>query len=464
MPSTPKMLAGRLDRVYKPLNEAQLAVLRWVAEGQPKGVYDEGFEHRITARALERRGLVKVRGHGVSWTAAVTSDGRYYLEHGRYEPSQEPPLAPAATRRQSRRSTPPAPTPVPIDDIVDQLRRAGGVLRIEAPSAVDRVSYRHAVDRARATGEVPLPERLKVTGVKRGPLIIELLEVADAAEPTIVVPEEVNPRHPAVRAIGKSESFAVSNEQKPRALALVQAIAEECRRRGWAMTFDESPGFVITSGQDSYRCLLLEEREKRDVFADADVAKRKYDWQRVSPTRADVYSGRLRLEIGQGYSVRWWADRKRWTLASKLGNFFDTLDELSTAARDTRSRIEQKHREDVAAWEQAVPRARERHIRALNADRAITQVAAWQRANELRAYASAVAAGGRPDTEDPHTQERAEWAEWLLGEANRIDPLTDPAQLHLDVPEQISIADLDKYMPKGWSSRHPPDAPRWLPS
>lgn len=71
------------------LNEKQLAVLRWFGEGRPKGVYEHGFDHRVTARALDRRGLLSVQGHGRSWRASLTDEGRYYLEHGSYPTSED---------------------------------------------------------------------------------------------------------------------------------------------------------------------------------------------------------------------------------------------------------------------------------------------------------------------------------------------------------------------------------------
>lgn len=451
----------RLGIVHKPLTEGQLAVLRWVAEGRPKGFYDEGYEHRITARALERRGLVKVQGRGHSWTAALTVGGRYYLDHEEYEPS--PGLEPEPDRHQRTRTARPTPEPAPIDDLVGQLRAAAGVLRLDGPTDVDRVSYRLAAEDARATGVLAFNERLKISGTKRGPLVVELLQTADADESAIAVPSEPDPQNAAVRA-AKTRLNNVSDATRSRALTLIQAIADECAVRGWSMAFDDEHGFAITIGEDTYRCFLVEEQEKRDVYPDADIAERKYDWQRVSPTRMDVYSGRLRLDIGQGYHTRWWADRKRWTLTSKLPDFFDALDEMSSAERERRAGLAQAHRDNLARWEQAVPRARVRHLHALNAERAQVQLDAWKHANDLRAYADAITARVNDASGEAADPEAATWAIWLRTEADRVDPLTNDDQLRVDSPVEVSTAELDKYMPKGWTSRRPPDPPKWLPS
>jgi len=447
---------------YAKLSDKQLAVLRWVAEGRPKGVYEDGFEHRITARALERRGLLSVRGHGASWRAALTDDGRYYLAHDDYPPVDEPEPARPQPRRQAPRPEPEPPL-LPIPDLLAQLGDAGGVLKIDDPTPVQRASYRRAVEAARASGEIPTQQRLKLTGMKRGPLIVELVALAgEGVRQHIAVPGEPNESRQEVVALRADRSLlAVADETLPRALALVQAIADECARRGWMLTVDAEPSFLITVGEDEYRCLLSEERETRDVFAEEDVAARKYDWQRVSPTRQQVFSGRLRLEVGPSWEHRWWADRKRWTLASKLNEMFNTIEELSAAARAKRERLAAAHREQLARWEAAVPVARDRYLRARNADRASKQLAAWTRARELRAYADAVEAAAEAGGDDrAHANE---WASWLRQEADRQDPLRRRDELRVDTPAEISAADLDRHMPNGWTVRNPPDPPRWLP-
>lgn len=59
------------------LNSAQIAVLEWIKAGSPDGVYPKGdFGHRISARALQSRGLVQVSGHGARWRAQLTERGK----------------------------------------------------------------------------------------------------------------------------------------------------------------------------------------------------------------------------------------------------------------------------------------------------------------------------------------------------------------------------------------------------
>jgi excisionase family DNA binding protein len=80
----------------QPLNERQLEILQWVADGYPADRY-EGDLHKHTARALENRRLVRVARKGGVWTAELTDEGRFYLDHGRYDdPPPEPKVRPTS--------------------------------------------------------------------------------------------------------------------------------------------------------------------------------------------------------------------------------------------------------------------------------------------------------------------------------------------------------------------------------
>ncbi|MDF1478790.1 helix-turn-helix domain-containing protein [Leifsonia sp. H3M29-4] len=61
------------------LNDKQQAVLAWVVQGCPPGVYpDDDFSHRVTARALKNRGLIELSGHGRNWRAHPTARGQVW--------------------------------------------------------------------------------------------------------------------------------------------------------------------------------------------------------------------------------------------------------------------------------------------------------------------------------------------------------------------------------------------------
>ncbi|MFT8356343.1 MAG: hypothetical protein ABF780_02685 [Bifidobacterium aquikefiri] len=445
------------------LNKKQLAVLRWVGEGRPKGVYENGFDHRVTARALERRGLLSVQGHGRSWRASLTDEGRYYLGHGSYPPSEDP----DTTEVKLATTSPPAsePTYKPVDDLLDRLESEGGVLRFDAPSDAERIGYVRAVRQLRFSGGLGSQRRLKVTGTRRGPLTIELIQFSTQAEmpPQIPMSAEADRNRPEIQALIEHASLlAVDEATRPRAWALVQGISEECVRRGWTLSVDKDPSFLITVGEDSYRCVLSEERVKRDVYTDKDLTERKYEWQRVSPTRMEVWSGRLKLELDPGYNSRWWADRQRWTLVSKLPEFFDIIEEWSHAAQDRREKLEAYHAKQVKEWEEAIPKAREAYLLKLNADRARQQAEQWDRAAQLRSYSQAIR--HQAEEFDEQAQRHVlEWATWIDEHADRIDPLNDKSQLTMSESSTLGAKELDPYMPHGWSVENPPEPSTWLP-
>lgn len=59
-------------------------MLNWLS-GEPRAG-EATNPQRLTARALETRRLVKIRGRGPRWHATLTAAGLHYLEHGAYPP------------------------------------------------------------------------------------------------------------------------------------------------------------------------------------------------------------------------------------------------------------------------------------------------------------------------------------------------------------------------------------------
>jgi excisionase family DNA binding protein len=69
------------------LSDRQLAVLRWVADGCPSGVWPDET-HKLTARALKNRGLVEISRPDRKWFATLTDAGRTSLETGQFPPKR----------------------------------------------------------------------------------------------------------------------------------------------------------------------------------------------------------------------------------------------------------------------------------------------------------------------------------------------------------------------------------------
>jgi hypothetical protein len=149
-------------------------------------------------------------------------------------------------------------------------------------------------------------------------------------------------------------------------------------------------GAVISIGEDRFGFALREEQDKADIYSEEQIATAKYAWQRVSPTLGIVPSGRLAIEMVDGYQTRRWADRARWSLADKLPELFALIEDRARQAKDQRSAAAQAGARRHELWEQAVPQARDRYVAELNQKRAIEQAAAWRTAGDLRAYATAL--------------------------------------------------------------------------
>lgn len=63
------------------LTDGQQEVLNWIKDGCPDGVYPkDSYVHRGTARGLHNRDLVRVSGHGATWTAVPTERGMIWPE------------------------------------------------------------------------------------------------------------------------------------------------------------------------------------------------------------------------------------------------------------------------------------------------------------------------------------------------------------------------------------------------
>lgn len=131
------------------------------------------------------------------------------------------------------------------------------------------------------------------------------------------MPDDLDESHEAVALLrDRPELLDVSDEVRPRALLIAQAIAAECVRRafGFGLRPRDEPSFQITIGDDIFPFSLSEEYEKREVPAPEKLAAVKYAWQRVPVEERQVRSGRLVLRLEMAYCSSSWADRKRWTL------------------------------------------------------------------------------------------------------------------------------------------------------
>lgn len=441
-------------RPTDPLNDRQTEVLKWIGAGCPDRPWPD-YSHRISARSLTTRGLVTIRGHGPSWTAALTDAGRVYLEHGP-QPDEPTNAGPAPAPELD----PATGLPITAQNIAEALANNGGRHSVHDPAPRVRAAYRRAIAAIKAQALLPAGHRITHSGRDHGDLVIRLTDTSQpqADTRTVPVPSEIDQGHFVVKALTRRvKGLEIGEASRERALLLHQAIALEAERRGYSCTVpDEGPSLVVTIEGVDAPFRIYEEQERVRAVSQDEAQKVKYEWQRA-PIRATArWSGRLVLTLQTSkWGSPWWADRKRWTLDSRLGQALEAAEEWCSGERQRLDEAEAAKQTRRKKWEEAVPSARRAHADAVNRDRADAQVAAFSRAADLRVFADAVEAR-LPPVDDDKRDPSANWVAWLRGEAERVDPLLHPDVLRYQQPDKPSVTDLDKYMPPGMTSALPP--------
>ncbi|MER5936487.1 hypothetical protein ABT121_04095 [Streptomyces sp. NPDC001928] len=64
--------------MHQGLNEQQQAVLDWVGRGCPDGIWTDST-YKVSAQALQNRGLIKIIKRRGSWNAQLPDQGRQHL-------------------------------------------------------------------------------------------------------------------------------------------------------------------------------------------------------------------------------------------------------------------------------------------------------------------------------------------------------------------------------------------------
>lgn len=284
---------------------------------------------------------------------------------------------------------------------------------------------------------------------------------ADAAKPAPVpkveVPKVVTEVSDVVRALVGRMQLAVTEPTMERALQILQAIANECAKRGWSLELDnrDDRRFQITTTECSFELLLREELVDAELPDSDTLAAAKYPWQRVPMHVSKIGSGRLTLQLGQYYRTRSWSDRSRWRLDDKLGALFVELDNRVADAADKRREREADLLRRQHAWDEAAAAAKQAYVFDLNRRRLSDQVGAHRRAQELRAYANHLndVADGVADAVGESIRR---WQRFARAEADRIDPTRHTDRLGYLEPDTVSADDFAPFMPKGMNAHRRP--------
>jgi hypothetical protein len=375
------------------LNDAQLAVLRWIAEGSPPNVM-EGHVHRLSAAALRSRGLVKLSGRGRTWRVQITSEGRAYLAAVSTDTGKI-----AADSKTSQKAVKPASR-------TKLVRRP----KKEIPKLVLPRDLRGAHPLVIATRDAA--NRLSVGGDGR----IWLRPRAGVAH------------------------LVLSPSSLRRALLVLHALTRESIKRGWeVVSYPETryrarPGIAIEVRGEPYPVEIHELMESLP-FTEADIAawraEAQWDFEirrranrtppaGLKPKRA---TGRLSLLLptGLGEGRSGWADGPSGSIESKLPSVLRALEERANA-RDRkameRARCAEEHRREQEAEEE---RARSADIENVRVERLLAEVEAWQMSATIKAYVTEVERK-LADLEGEEHSRIAEWCGWAKDWADQSDP------------------------------------------
>lgn len=351
----------------------------------------DGYAHRVTAAAVRSRGLITTRGHGPTWHAEITPNGQQYLAN-----------PPQPARKRPRQQT-------------------------VAPQSVAKEAERKPVAPAPKPADIPVPESLRGAH----PLVRATREAAVGKRPGSDGRITIGPRTGVAH-------LALSRPLLSRALRILQAITSEAKRRGWTVEpydgarYGARPGIAIIANGHRYPIEIHETTETLD-FTPEEIHAWRNEWSWNREERAHQMppaqrkrtqaTGKLRLSLPNGYGGGRanWTEGPRGPLEVKLASAFRTLEERiehdDRAAEEAARRAAERQREE----QEYRARQERQRIAQARAQRAVQEHDAWQRAQNLSAYATALRAG--LDRLDPEERERVGvWCDWIDAYVRRSDP------------------------------------------
>lgn len=442
------------------LSQKQVDTLEWIKGGSPSSGTSNDIGRRIVARSLERRGLVKIEGHGATWSAAITTAGLAW-----HEAHPEPKSGDTG-----------------VDDLIGRVVAADG--RLEIPAGRDDfLAHKELVRLSDHSPNRPRGWRLQLRSsgpwADRREEVVLVRHFEDLVEATPVpIPGNVTRYHPTVKAFLADRDWqSISKEHLGRAARILQAIVNEAPRRGLDILTVEG----AKSGMDPHaaraldRCRLairtpegaygirIQELSKR---SDKRVEPRRWGQRRTRPEWLEarhtefVSTGNLELRVygpGASYDGDRYPDAKTISVEDRLPRLFRALEIYRLQAEWRMLEREREAGHQRSRWEAAMALARERYEEQVRWQTFEQRSRDWQaliRHREflvaLREAASTYRGPGR-DVIVAHL----DFAE------SRLDGLDPTIHLELVLPAipDPKPEDLKPFL-EGWSP-HGPDSPGW---
>lgn len=447
------------------LTVAQHDLLKWVADGCPDGVYD-GTSHRVSARGLHNRGLIKVTGKSKNWTARITPQGTRILQEQtkRVEAVRQRERKEAQARAEQVREQ--QLLQARAIEVLDAVVAAGGRLDLRR-DINDRGIEQIEVLLARE-GLLPVGQRLTHEPTRMDPTLgVTAYLEPDFATLTPVrdfkVPRQLRDPHPAVVAF-QDKRACVSKKQIPRTARLLQAIVSAATVMGWKASrpqnsytrHRETGADLALSLPSSEVVVTVRELDQRGRTGFAFTTGTDY-YTRVETTTANkgfLASGRLELTLTKPWdhqpilSLR---DTGEATLEEQIPTFIQRL-EISEAQAHW-AREEESRRAEIreVRWQEVRKEAFVALTQQRNAEKLRDELTRREATAAMREYADEIDAittqSAGFDAEAAH-----EWANWIRQHAEATDPLNGPLRIM-----QVASCSHDELQPhmKGWSTYEP---------
>lgn len=440
------------------LSEKQVEILEWIKDGCPSSGLEDDSGRRITARALQRRGLITVKGHGASWAASITKAG----------------LAWQASHPEAKLGD------AQVDELIQRVLAADG--RLELPEGRDvETTHKELVRMSDHSPSRPTGWRLELrtTGRWDDPrhevaLVRHFEDLVEALP--VPVPGHVARYHPTVKAFLADRDWqSVSKEHLDRAAHILQAIVDEATRRGIVVVSAEQ----AKSGADRYQARALDRcrlalRSPAGVYgvriqevsgpADEKVDPRRRYQRRTRAAWLDarysefVSTGTLELIVdgpGTKYDGDRYRDAKTISVEDKLPRVFRAIEVHRLQAEWRDQEREREAAERRRRWETAMAEARDRYVEQVRWDRFVQRSRDWRAVTRHREFL-AVAKSAVDGYQGPARDDLLAHLDFAERRLDDIDPIGHVELILPEVPEP-KPDDLKPYL-GGWSP-HGPESP-----
>ncbi|MFE3183069.1 hypothetical protein ACFXKR_19695 [Streptomyces violascens] len=383
-------MAGQIDRLILPRwaldvcvsgigsRPRQQAVLDWVCQGCPDGVWPDST-YKVSAQALQSRGLIKVTTRRGYWSAQLTDTGREYLANGATssrEHSGEVPEASGGTLTLPYAQSVAKARTNYTDQLLEELGANNNFLVKPVESGPHAVNWASRVSAARKSGKIPHTQELRGKQTHRG-YAIKLTDIPAwrlAALTPAIVPARLTQPHAVVAALQEQpHRMELTKSVYGRALRIIQALVTATESQGHTAALGPTqttppprhrrkaaPHFTVTAHGENIDVLVLQEQDhSKHMPTDKERADAtKHTWMRI-PRFDYTPANRLRFILRGGTAHRGseWTDLPGRPLQDQLAEITQEVELRGEAAE--RNRRADKQAQDAAqqSWESAVHKA-----------------------------------------------------------------------------------------------------------